>query len=119
MRYLLDEDVNPGVAEISLARGLDVVSVHEIDRRGYQAPQQFAYAASQERVFITRNRDDFIRLTVAAYQSGEPHHGVLIVPYSLPNHLPGPITAALEKWHRRWMEIGSQSTAYLIDFLAA
>src|SRR5579862_8943426 len=37
MRFLLDEDLNPAAAEIGrgLGCGLDVVSVHEIDRRGF------------------------------------------------------------------------------------
>jgi predicted nuclease of predicted toxin-antitoxin system len=116
MRYLLDEDVHPRVAEIARASGLDVVSVHEIDRRGYTDPEQLAFAASQERVFVTRNRDDFIRLTVAAFHSGAPHGGVLVAPRSLPNHQPERLAAALGRWHEHWAHVGS-SMAYLLDSL--
>ena len=34
MKFLLDEDLNPEVATIGRGLGLDVVSVHEADRRG-------------------------------------------------------------------------------------
>ena len=35
MRFLLDEDVNPAVASIGRGLGLDVISVHEIRRHGF------------------------------------------------------------------------------------
>jgi len=40
LRFLLDEDLNPAVAEIGRGLGLDVVSVHEIDRRGFPDEEQ-------------------------------------------------------------------------------
>jgi len=70
MRFLLDEDVNPAVAEICRSLGLDVVSVHEIQRRGYTDEPQLHYAAAENRLFVTRNRDDFIKLTIDFYHAG-------------------------------------------------
>ena len=114
MRYLLDEDLNPVVAEILRGWSMDVESVHEIDRRGYSDDEQLRYAASQERIFVTRNRDDFIKLTVSFFHSGSPHFGVLIVPYSLPNKDARKIALAL----RHWEEKGLQMHPYCIDFLS-
>jgi hypothetical protein len=38
LRYLLDEDVDPAVANAARALDLDVVSVHEIERTGIACP---------------------------------------------------------------------------------
>jgi hypothetical protein len=74
LRYLLDEDVNPAVSEAARALGLDVVSVHEIERTGVAFPDgaQLHFAAVERRIMVTRNRDDFIRLTRDFFQAGEP-----------------------------------------------
>jgi len=83
MRFLLDEDVNPAVAEIARSLGLDAESVHEIDRRGFTDPDQLRFAATDRRVFVTRNRDDF-GLTVSWFAAGDLHAGVLIVHAACP-----------------------------------
>lgn len=114
MRFLLDEDVNPTVAVIAQGLGLDVVSVHEIVRRGYDDESQLRYSASQNRVFITRNRNDFLRLSVAFFQTGELHAGLLIVPYSLPNHRPERIAHAL----KRWLERDGEPGPHFVDYLS-
>ncbi len=118
MRFLLDEDLNPGVAETGRGLNLDVVSVHEIGRRGLDDREQLELAASDGRIFITRNRDDFIQLTVEFYQAGSPHPGILIVPYSLPNNQPARIAHSLEAWHDQQEEYGEPGP-YFIDFLAS
>jgi hypothetical protein len=48
IRFLLDEDLNPAVAEIGRNLGLDVVSVHEIDRRGFPDEEQLRFAISEK-----------------------------------------------------------------------
>jgi uncharacterized protein with PIN domain len=111
MRFLLDEDLNPAVAGIGRRLGLDVVSVHEIDRRGFTDEEQLRFAGDEGRIFVTRNRDDFIRLTLSMFQTGEMHRGILIVPHSLPNHRPARIAHALERWADRPGE-------HFLDFLA-
>jgi predicted nuclease of predicted toxin-antitoxin system len=114
MRFLLDEDLNPAVAEIGRGLGLDVVSVHEIDRRGFQDEEQLRFAIGDGRTFVTRNRDDFLRLTRSFFQVGEFHHGLLIVPHSLPNHRPDRIARALERWVDRPGDPGP----HFVDFLS-
>ena len=98
MRFLLDEDLPPGAAEIARSLGVDAVGVHEISRRGYADDEQLRFAAAEERVFITRNRDDFLLLTVEFYRVGEPHPGVLIVDRKLPNDRTDRIAHALKRW---------------------
>jgi hypothetical protein len=120
LRYLLDEDVHPAVSEAARALDLDVLTVHEIERTGIAFPDdaQLRFAALEGRVLVTRNRDDFIRLTRDFFQAGEPHAGVLIIPHTLPNKDPGRIARALKQWDRgRPAEQGPEP--YIIDFLGA
>ena len=84
MRFLLDKDLPPEAAEIARNVGLDVVSVHEISRQGYADDEQLRFAAGERRIFLTRNRDDFLLLTIEFYRVGEPHPGLLIVGRNLP-----------------------------------
>lgn len=98
MRFLLDEDLPPKAAGIARNLGLDAVSVHEVSRRGYADDEQFRFSAGEDRIFVTRNRDDFLLLTVEFYRVGEPYPGVLIVPRSLPNDRPERISHALKRW---------------------
>ncbi len=114
LRFLLDEDLNPRVAEIGRGLGLDVVSVHEIDRRGFVDEEQLRFAIGAGRIFVTRNRDDFLRLTHTMYRAEEFHNGLLIVPYSVPNHRPERIAHALKRWAERSVDPGS----HFVDFLS-
>src|SRR5690349_6804102 len=114
MRFLLDEDLNPAVAEIARGLGLDVLSVHEIGRRGFRDEEQLRFSASERRIFLTRNRDDFLRLNLTFFQVGEEHAGLLIVPRSLPNSQPERIAYALKRWQER---PGDPGTCF-VDFLS-
>jgi len=118
LRYLLDEDVNPAVSAAARELGLDVVSVHEIERTGvaFGDDAQLRFAAVENRIMVTRNRDDFIRLTRDFFQGGEPHYGALVIPHTLPNKDPGRIARALRRWHDgRPPEQGPEPS--VIDFL--
>ncbi|HLX06565.1 MAG TPA: DUF5615 family PIN-like protein [Thermoanaerobaculia bacterium] len=123
LSFLLDEDLNPTVAEIGRSFGLDVVSVHEIDRRGFSDEEQFRFAIGRGRTLVTRNRDDFLRLMKSIYQSEdlhrleELHHGLRlpIVPHSLPNNRPDRIARSLERWVGRVGDLG----LHFVDFLSA
>ena len=116
LRYLLDEDVHPEAAVAARGLGLDVTSIHEVGRRGRGDYDQIRLAAAEGRIFVTRNRDDYITLTVEAFRTGEPHHGVLILPHTLPNTQPGRIARALAAWHERWEATGHPGAGF-IDFL--
>ncbi|MFY9825707.1 MAG: DUF5615 family PIN-like protein [Thermoanaerobaculia bacterium] len=114
MRFLLDEDVNPAVAEIAQGLGMDVISVHQINRLGLPDDEQLRFSVSQNRIFITRNRDDFLRLGLIFFQTGEHFEGVLIVPRSLPNNRPDRIAHAL----KRWQEQPGDRGFCFVDFLS-
>ncbi|MCP4667981.1 MAG: hypothetical protein GY849_16650 [Deltaproteobacteria bacterium] len=114
MKYYLDEDISPKVAKILVKYQVDVVSAHEAGMIQALDREQLEYAASQERAIVTRNRDDYIRLTAQFFNELRPHHGVLIVPYTLPGDKFSLIAKALKKYASRHTE-GMEP--YTIDFL--
>lgn len=119
MRFILDEDLHPRAAEIARGLGFDTKSVHELDRRGLDDREQLRLAAGDGCIFVARNRDDFINLTVEFYQAGEPHGGVLIVPRGLPNNRPEWIAHAMKRWSYTYQGSTEIFGPYHVDFLAA
>jgi predicted nuclease of predicted toxin-antitoxin system len=89
MRYFLDEDLSDEVARIARNLGLDVCSVHEVNREELCDPEQFDYATEHNMVMVTRNRDDFLALNDEHFLAGTPNCGLLIVPHTLPNNRRG------------------------------
>jgi predicted nuclease of predicted toxin-antitoxin system len=116
VRYLLDEDVNPAVADVARGLGLDVTSVHELGRWGLPDEEQLRFATSEGRILVTRNRNDFIRLLRATYASGEECTIVLVLPYTLPNQDAARMAHALKRWHDRYVAYGNPGYGFL-DFL--
>jgi hypothetical protein len=84
VRFYLDEDISPRVAEILRRRGIEAVSVHEIDMVGASDEDQLADAVSRGAAIVTRNRDDFIALTIRAFQNSSPHYGLVVLSHSIP-----------------------------------
>ena len=98
MRFLLDEHLPPLAVEAARGLGLDVLSVHELGRRGIADRDQLRFASEEGRIFLTRNHRDFIELTVEFYRAGEAHPGVLLVRRNLPNDRATRIAHALKRW---------------------
>ena len=114
LKYYLDEDLSQKIAEILRSRGVDVVSVHEVGTEEFSDRSQLEQAAKAHRCLVTRNRDDFIQLTLQFFQEQLPHYGVLIVPYSFPGDRFSMIARALAKYAARHPD---GLPAYTIDFL--
>jgi predicted nuclease of predicted toxin-antitoxin system len=120
LRFLLDENIHPGVAEAAWEMDLDVVSVHDLRRRGRSDYEQLEFAAQQDRVLVTRNRGDYLHWTREFYHAGRAHRGVLLLESGLPNDQPAMIARALRRWAQAHSHTGEDDVgfgAYHVDFL--
>ncbi len=101
MKFYLDEDLSPKIAEILRRGGIDGLSAHEAGMCEVSDRKQLEFAATEKRCLVTRNRDDFIRLTVRFFNDQRPHCGVLIVPYTLPGDQFSRIASLIKKFSSR------------------
>jgi len=101
MKFYLDEDLSPKIAEILRRSGIDALSVHEAGICEASDQRQLDFAAKEKRCLVTRNRDDFIKLTVRFFNDRRPHCGVLIVPYTLPGDQFSRIASLIRKFSSR------------------
>ena len=113
MKFYLDEDISPKVAKILIKEQIDVVSTHDVNMNQASDMAQLEYAASAGSAIVTRNRNDFIRLTVQFFNDLRPHLGVLIVPYSIPGDNFRLLAEALRKYASQHP---SGMAPYTIDF---
>lgn len=83
IRLYLDEDVDPLLAQVIKDRGIDCLSIHEVNNRGLPDPDQLAYATEQGRAILTFNIKDFVRLALEYAHTGRHHSGIIVS-----DHLP-------------------------------
>ena len=116
MKFYLDEDLSPKIAVVLRKSGIDAVSAHEVGMCELSDKEQLDFAAKDKRCMVTRNRDDFVRLTVQFFNDQRPHGGIVIVPYTLPGDQFSRIANLIRTFsslHRRGLE------PYSIAFLAS
>ncbi|HLJ69202.1 MAG TPA: DUF5615 family PIN-like protein [Chloroflexota bacterium] len=76
MKFLLDEDMPPAVAVGLRERGCDAISVHDLGRLGLRDEEQLIFAGTQNRIFVTYDRDDFQVLDAVYHLRGTSHRGI-------------------------------------------
>lgn len=114
MKYYLDEDLSPKISGLLRIGGIDAVSAHDVGMTGASDLDQLTYAATRGRCLITRNRDDFIALTIQCFNDHRPHAGLLIIPHSFPGDRFSAMAKAIAK-HAAAHPTGM--AAYEINFL--
>ena len=67
------------LAEQLRHNGFDAISARELGKHEWSDAEHLAYAVSQERAIVTRNRDDFLRLYDEYWQAGKTYYGIIIV----------------------------------------
>ena len=114
MKCYLDEDLSPKIAQILRKNGVDASSCHEVGMVGASDLEQLECAAREKRCLVTRNRDDFIKLTLQFFNDHRPHYGILIVPYTIPGDQFSQIARLLKAFASRHL---SGFEPYSVDFL--
>jgi predicted nuclease of predicted toxin-antitoxin system len=79
-RFLLDEHVWGGLVDVGQALGADILLVQTQLTAGADDEDVLAFAASQERILLTSNAQDFAPLVSDWFLTGREHGGVVIVP---------------------------------------
>jgi len=82
MKFYLDENMSPKIAEIMRSLGVEAVSAHEVAMAGVADEEQLDFAARQGMRLVTFNRNDFIELSRLYLDSGRAHSGVIVVPHT-------------------------------------
>jgi predicted nuclease of predicted toxin-antitoxin system len=79
VKIFLDEDVNVLIAAILRSHGIKALTTQEANRKRCGDRDQLKFAAENEYVFVTHNRDDFAALAVEWFEAGRPHAGIISV----------------------------------------
>lgn len=83
MKFYLDEDVSPKIAERLRKKGIDAVSAIEAGNLQLSDREQLACATREGRSLVTRNVRHFIVLAQEAIRRQEPHAGIILCPPSM------------------------------------
>jgi predicted nuclease of predicted toxin-antitoxin system len=114
VKLYLDEDLSPAVAETLRRRGVDALAAGEAGNHGRDDAAQLATAARARRCLVTRNRDDFVRLSREAIRDGAAHAGIILCPPSVRGDEIGMIAAVLFRIARRYPGgLGSYDVIFL------
>lgn len=97
LRFYIDEDISPKIAQILRENNIDAVSAHEVGRggTGIADEEQLAYAATERRCLVTYNGRHYIALTSRFFEKEWNHAGIVIIPSSIPSDSFGVISKAL------------------------
>ena len=73
IKVYIDEDISPLLVKILKNKGFDAVSAAEVGIQEKKDEQHLAYANQENRVIITFNKKDFLKLAQTY-----PHKGIIL-----------------------------------------
>ena len=79
-KLLLDENIPIALARQLRRRGWDAVHTNEIGLKRAPDPQVLKRAVEENRILVTFNSKDFIRLDAKYRSEGSTHPGILVSP---------------------------------------
>lgn len=94
----LDEDVAAVVAPMLRARGHAARTVLDEGRTGLSDRAQLEFAAERDGVFVSHNREDFVRLAGQFVAAGRPHAGIVVCTRRPPRLVADPISEVLARF---------------------
>jgi hypothetical protein len=111
--FYLDENLFPRVAETLRARGLDVVSAHEVGNTQLDDRSQLHYAAGPHRAIVTCDIRDFTELTGELIAANLEHAGIVLVPPTFGTDEFAAIADAVERVAREYPDGLDGAVVYL------
>ena len=113
MKFYLDENLSPAIAEALRGRGVDATSAHEVGMTGAPDQVQLAFASSEGRCLVTCDLRHFVEHGRRAVRDRRPHAGIILCPSSLAGEV-GAITQALGRVAERYPAgLGPYDVIYL------
>jgi len=97
--FLLDENIDPSVADGLRQHELEARSARELDLLSASDHDILERAISLGSILVTRDARDFILLARVYTERGASLPGILLVPPSLPQGSPGALIDAILRWN--------------------
>lgn len=98
-RFLFDECLCLQLTPLANSFGFEATSVRDIDRLGASDPSLALYAVEHDWVYVTNNRDDYVRI----YARFELHCGLVVL---LPNVRPSTQQALFARFLEQLPDLG-------------
>jgi uncharacterized protein with PIN domain len=102
VKFYLDENLSPRVAETLRARGVDAVSAYEVGNAQLDDRAQLRYAAQEGRAIVTCDLVDFTTLAIESIAENREHAGIILVPSAFRTNEFAGIAQAIEEILRRY-----------------
>ena len=113
MKFYLDENLSPVIAEALRGRGFDATSAHEVGMAGAPDQLQLAFASNEGRYLVTCDLRHFVEHGRRAVRDRRPHAGIILCPASFAGEVRA-ITQALRRVAERYPAgLGEYDDIYL------
>jgi len=78
IKLFLNEDIHLNLAKALRMRGFDVTATQEAELSGTSDEKQLEFAAKEQRVVLTFNRGDYIKLFRDWAKENKTHAGIIV-----------------------------------------